>query len=46
MQYYLISVFRNGNNNNGDDFTVKIAKVKHYKTEEGRKGYGKIILTQ
>jgi hypothetical protein len=42
MQYYLVSVFRNGNNDN--DFTIKIAKVKHYKAEEGRKGYGKILM--
>jgi hypothetical protein len=42
MQYYLVSVFRNGNNDN--DFTIKIAKVKHYKEEEGRKGYGKILM--
>ena len=42
MQYYLVSVFRNGNNDN--DFTIKIAKVKHYKAEKGRKGYGKIIM--
>jgi hypothetical protein len=40
MQYYLVSVFRDGSL-----YTIKIAKVKHYKAEEGRKGYGKIILT-
>jgi hypothetical protein len=39
MQYYLISVFKNGNS-----YTIKIARVKHYKTEEGRKGYGKILM--
>jgi hypothetical protein len=39
MQYYLVSVFRNGNS-----YTIKIAKVKHYKAEEGRKGYGRIII--
>jgi hypothetical protein len=42
MQYYLVSVFRDGNN--GNDFTIKIAKIKHYKAEEGRKGYGKILM--
>ena len=42
MQYYLVSVFRNGNN--GNDFTIKITKIKHYKAEEGRKGYGKILM--
>jgi len=33
MQYYLVSVF-------GDDstYTIKIAKIKHYKTEKERKG--------
>jgi hypothetical protein len=41
MQYYLVSVFRDGSS-----YTIKIAKVKHYKAEEGRKGYGKIILAQ
>jgi len=41
MQYYLVSVFRDGSS-----YTIKIAKVKHYKAEEGRRGYGKIILTQ
>jgi hypothetical protein len=41
MQYYLISVFRNGKS-----YTINIAKIKHYKAEEGRKGYGKIILAQ
>jgi hypothetical protein len=30
--------------NNGNDFTIKIAKIKHYKAEEGRKGYGKILM--
>jgi hypothetical protein len=44
VQYYLVSVLRDGNN--GNDFTIKIAKIKHYKAEEGRKGYGKIILAQ
>jgi hypothetical protein len=39
MQYYLISVFKNGNS-----YTIKIARVKHYKTEKGRKGYGKILM--
>jgi hypothetical protein len=39
MQYYLISVFKNGNS-----YTIKIARVKHYKAEEGRKGYGKILM--
>jgi hypothetical protein len=39
MQYYLVSVFR------GDSsYTIKIARVKHYKAEEGRKGYGKILM--
>jgi hypothetical protein len=42
MQYYLVSVFKDGNNDN--DFTIKIAKIKHYKAEEGRKGYGKILI--
>jgi len=42
VQYYLVSVFRDGNN--GNDFTIKIAKIKHYKAEEGRKGYGRIII--
>jgi hypothetical protein len=42
MQYYLVSVFKDGNN--GNDFTIKIAKIKHYKAEEGRKGYGKILM--
>lgn len=42
MQYYLVSVFRDGNN--GNDFTIKITKIKHYKAEEGRKGYGKILM--
>jgi hypothetical protein len=42
MQYYLVSVFRDGNN--GNDFTIKITKVKHYKAEEGRKGYGRILM--
>jgi hypothetical protein len=42
MQYYLVSVFRDGNN--GNDFTIKITKIKHYKAEEGRKGYGRIII--
>ena len=42
MQYHLVSVFRDGNN--GNDFTIKIAKIKHYKAEEGRKGYGKILM--
>jgi predicted HAD superfamily Cof-like phosphohydrolase len=42
VQYYLVSVFRDGNN--GNDFTIKIAKIKHYKAEEGRKGYGKILM--
>jgi hypothetical protein len=41
MQYYLVSVFRDGSS-----YTIKISKVRHYKAEEGRKGYGKIILTQ
>jgi hypothetical protein len=39
MQYYLVSVFRNGSL-----YTIKIAKVRHYKTEEGRKGYGRILM--
>jgi hypothetical protein len=39
MQYYLVSVFRNGKS-----YTIKIAKIKHYKAEEGRKGYGKILI--
>jgi len=39
MQYYLVSVFRDGSS-----FTIKIAKVKHYKAEEGRKGYGRILM--
>jgi hypothetical protein len=39
MQYYLVSVFRDGSL-----YTIKIAKVKHYKTEEGRKGYGRILM--
>jgi hypothetical protein len=39
MQYYLVSVFRDGSL-----YTIKIAKVKHYKAEEGRKGYGKILM--
>jgi len=42
VQYYLVSVFRDGNN--GNDFTIKITKIKHYKAEEGRKGYGKILM--
>jgi hypothetical protein len=42
VQYYLVSVLRDSNNDN--DFTIKIAKVKHYKAEEGRKGYGKILM--
>jgi hypothetical protein len=42
VQYYLVSVLRNGNN--GNDFTIKITKIKHYKAEEGRKGYGKILM--
>jgi hypothetical protein len=41
MQYYLVSMFRDGSS-----YTIKISKVRHYKAEEGRKGYGKIILTQ
>ena len=41
MQYYLVRVFTDGSL-----YTIKIAKVKHYKAEKGRKGYGKIILTQ
>jgi hypothetical protein len=41
MQYYLVSMFRDGSS-----YTIKIAKVKYYKAEEGRKGYGKIILAQ
>jgi glucose-6-phosphate-specific signal transduction histidine kinase len=39
MQYYLVSVLRDGSL-----YTIKIAKVKHYKAEEGRKGYGKILM--
>ena len=39
MQYYLVSVFRDGST-----YTIKIAKIKHYKTEKGRKGYGKILM--
>jgi len=39
MQYYLVSVFRDGSS-----YTIKIAKVKHYKAEEGRKGYGRILI--
>jgi hypothetical protein len=39
MQYYLVSVFRDGSS-----YTIKIAKVKHYKAEEGRKGYGRILM--
>jgi hypothetical protein len=42
VQYYLVSVLRDGNN--GNDFTIKITKIKHYKAEEGRKGYGKILI--
>jgi hypothetical protein len=42
VQYYLVSVLRDGNN--GNDFTIKITKIKHYKAEEGRKGYGKILM--
>jgi hypothetical protein len=42
MQYYLVSAFRDGNN--GNDFTIKITKIKHYKAEEGWKGYGRIII--
>jgi len=42
VQYYLVSVLRDSNN--GNDFTIKIAKIKHYKAEEGRKGYGKILM--
>jgi predicted HAD superfamily Cof-like phosphohydrolase len=42
VQYYLVSVFRDGNN--GNDFTIKITKIKHYKAEERRKGYGKILM--
>ena len=39
MQYYLVSVFRDGSS-----YTIYIAKVKHYKTEEGRRGYGRILM--
>jgi hypothetical protein len=42
VQYYLVSVLRDSNN--GNDFTIKITKIKHYKAEEGRKGYGKILM--
>jgi hypothetical protein len=42
VQYYLVSVLRDGNN--GNNFTIKITKIKHYKAEEGRKGYGKILM--
>jgi hypothetical protein len=42
VQYYLVSVLRDGNN--GNDFTIKITKIKHYKAEEGWKGYGKILM--
>jgi hypothetical protein len=42
VQYYLVSVLRDSNN--GNDFTIKITKIKHYKAEEGRKGYGKILI--
>jgi hypothetical protein len=39
MQYYLVSVFRDGST-----YTIKIANVKHYKAEKGRKGYGRILM--
>jgi hypothetical protein len=42
VQYYLVSVLRDGNN--GNNFTIKITKIKHYKAEEGWKGYGKILI--
>jgi hypothetical protein len=42
VQYYLVSVLRDSNN--GNDFTIKITKIKHYKAEEGWKGYGKILM--
>jgi hypothetical protein len=42
VQYYLVSVLRDSNN--GNDFTIKITKIKHYKAEEGRKGYGRILM--
>jgi predicted RNase H-related nuclease YkuK (DUF458 family) len=42
VQYYMVSVLRDSNN--GNDFTIKITTIKHYKAEEGRKGYGRILM--